>query len=91
MKYCVNYSIKSSVLDKVDEIRIFYSNYKDIYNIIDFLKTHTQQTTIVSLIASTEEIIKDKIIENLFSIAHENPELKFKIELPKYDKDLTRG
>lgn len=88
MKYCVNYSNQSKVLDKVDEIRVYYTNYEDIIKIVEFCKTHPEQTIIISIIEEPKDIIKNKTLKTFFAIAKENPELKIKIELPKYDDEL---
>ena len=86
MKYCINYSNKSHIIDKVDEILIRYDKNKILELFTQFIPAHLNQRVIVQLI---EENNIDTIVNNLkkiISIYNENKDIKFDIQLPFYNQ-----
>ena len=86
MKYCINYSNKSHIIDKVDEILIRYDKNKILELFTQFIPAHLNQRVIVQLI---EEDNIDTIVNNLkkiISIYNENKDIKFDIQLPFYNQ-----
>lgn len=86
MKYCINYSNKSHIIDKVDEILIRYDKNKILELFTQFIPAHLNQRIIVQLI---EENNIDTIVNNLkkiISIYNENKDIKFDIQLPFYNQ-----
>lgn len=86
MKYCINYSNKSHIIDKVDEILIRYDKNKILELFTQFIPAHLNQRIIVQLI---EEDNIDTIVNNLkkiISIYNENKDIKFDIQLPFYNQ-----
>lgn len=86
MKYCINYSNKSHIIDKVDEILIRYDKNKILELFTQFIPAHLNQRVIVQLI---EENNIDIIVNNLkkiISIYNENKDIKFDIQLPFYNQ-----
>lgn len=86
MKYCINYSNKSHIIDKVDEILIRYDKNKILELFTQFIPAHSNQRVIVQLI---EEDNIDTIVNNLkkiISIYNENKDIKFDIQLPFYNQ-----
>ena len=86
MKYCINYSNKSHIIDKVDEILIKYDKNKILELFTQFIPAHLNQRVIVQLI---EENNIDTIVNNLkkiISIYNENKDIKFDIQLPFYNQ-----
>lgn len=86
MKYCINYSNKSHIIDKVDEILIRYDKNKILELFTQFIPAHLNQRVIVQLI---EENNIDTIVNNLkkiISIYNENKDIKFDIQLPFYNR-----
>ena len=86
MKYCINYSNKSHIIDKVDEILIRYDKNKILELFTQFIPAHLNQRVIVQLM---EENNIDTIVNNLkkiISIYNENKDIKFDIQLPFYNQ-----
>ena len=86
MKYCINYSNKSHIIDKVDEILIRYDKNKILELFTQFIPAHLNQRVIIQLI---EENNIDTIVNNLkkiISIYNENKDIKFDIQLPFYNQ-----
>ena len=86
MKYCINYSNKSHIINKVDEILIRYDKNKILELFTQFIPAHLNQRIIVQLI---EEDNIDTIVNNLkkiISIYNENKDIKFDIQLPFYNQ-----
>ena len=86
MKYCINYSNKSHIINKVDEILIRYDKNKILELFTQFIPAHLNQRVIVQLI---EENNIDTIVNNLkkiISIYNENKDIKFDIQLPFYNQ-----
>lgn len=86
MKYCINYSNKSHIIDKVDEILIRYDKNKILELFTQFIPAHLNQRVIIQLI---EEDNIDTIVNNLkkiISIYNENKDIKFDIQLPFYNQ-----
>lgn len=86
MKYCINYSNKSHIIDKVDEVLIRYDKNKILELFTQFIPAHLNQRVIVQLI---EEDNIDTIVNNLkkiISIYNENKDIKFDIQLPFYNQ-----
>ena len=86
MKYCINYSNKSHIIDKVDEILIRYDKNKILELFTQFIPAHLNQRVIVQLI---EEDNIDTIVNNLkkiINIYNENKDIKFDIQLPFYNQ-----
>ena len=86
MKYCINYSNKSHIINKVDEILIRYDKNKILELFTQFIPAHLNQRVIIQLI---EENNIDTIVNNLkkiISIYNENKDIKFDIQLPFYNQ-----
>lgn len=66
MKYCLNYNIKSKLMNEIDEIKILF-NKKNISSLIDFIKEHQKQRIILNL-----ETKFDNDIKEIVSIIKEN-------------------
>jgi len=84
MKYCINYSNKSHILDKVDEIIIRYDEKKLLELFTQFIPAHQEQRIIVRLLGDNIEEINTKL-KKVISIHDEHKDLKFDILLNFYD------
>lgn len=86
MKYCINYSNKSHIIDKVDEILIRYDKNKILELFTQFIPAHLNQRVIVQLIEedNIDTIVND--LKKIISIYNENKDIKFDIQLPFYNQ-----
>lgn len=86
MKYCINYSNKSHIIDKVDEILIRYDKNKILELFTQFIPAHLNQRVIVQLIEENniDTIVND--LKKIISIYNENKDIKFDIQLPFYNQ-----
>lgn len=90
MKYCVSYSNKSHILDKVDEILIRYDKNKILELFTQFIPEHQNQRVIIEIRDSTienGESIIDKI-KKIITIHKENPNLQFDLCISNYNKEI---
>lgn len=87
MKYCVDYSSKNSVLEKVDEINIDIVN-KEITNVVDFAKKYKNQR-INLCINDYEEGINEGFLKAALDVQKENPDLNLVIRIAGYSQDLA--
>ena len=87
MKYCVDYSNKNSVLEKVDEINIDITN-KEITNVVDFAKKYKNQR-INLCINDYEEGINEGFLKAALDVQKENPDLNLVIRIAGYSQDLA--
>lgn len=84
MKYCVQYSNKSYITEKVDEIIIKYDKNK-ILDLFDrYIPEHQdKQRVIVDIWDDSDEL---KILETIIQIHKERPQLKFDLRVNNYDE-----
>lgn len=86
MKYCVQYSNKSYITEKVDEIIIRYDKNKILNLFDDYIPSHQdKQRIIVDIWDDSEEL---KALETIIQIHKERPELKFDLRVNNYNEDF---
>lgn len=85
MKYCINYSNKSHIIDKVDEILIRFDKNKILELFTQFIPVHLNQRVIIQLIESDVDTIINNL-KKIISIYNENENIKFDIQLPFYNQ-----
>lgn len=85
MKYCLDYSRRSRVLNIIDEINVFIDG-TDMITIIDFIQKHTAQRINLKL-KDKEQIFEYKLIEKFAQLSKEYKEFNLAIVLPKYEEE----
>ena len=89
MKYCISYSNKSHIIDKVDEIIIRYDKNKILNLFADFIPNHKEQRIIVDLcfLDYGEDL---EALKKVSTIHKERPELKFDLRVNNFEEDFTK-
>lgn len=87
MKYCLDYSRKSTNMIKADEVNIRYSK-NNFLNIFDYMKEHPYQRVNIDIFEEDiEECLQEKIIQKIITIQKEHPEYKLILKVP-YEKRI---
>lgn len=88
MKYCVDFSQKSAVLDKVDEINLRYDRREITF--VDFLQEHKNQRINICIDDMTD-FINESQMTRILAIHEKYPKLNIALRFLVYDESLDNA
>ena len=86
MKYCTVYSNTSHIIDKVDEIIIYFDKNKILNLFTDFIPKHQNQRIIIELKDDYEDNLES--LKKILNIYKERPQLKFDLLVNNFEQEF---
>ena len=87
MKYCIDFNKNTQILDKVDEINVFYDKIENLDALLDFCNEHNKQRINVC-ITDLEKIINEDKLKSLLSFQEQHNELNLYLRFPGKCEEL---
>ena len=87
MKYCIDFNKEAHILDKVDEINVFYDRVQDLEALEQFCQEHINQRINVC-ITDLDKAINENQIKDLLDFQKDHKDYNIYLRLPSKSEEL---